>query len=288
MTATAVVRIEAPAELEDELVAELWSLGCEGSWSENAASADRIRIHAFFARAALPGKATFADRLARNGVVLWPAEGVPERDWLADWRSQARPIAVGERFLVDPREPAEVEEPVDAGDRWLLRLPARTAFGVGSHESTALAVELLESLDVAGARVLDVGTGTGILALAALRLGAGFAVALDIDPAAALLLPSAAHWNRVRLPAFAGSVEALQVAVARHFDLALINVVPSEIAADLPRLASLLRPRSIAVFSGILSVEADSAARRLSEAGFRETRRRQSGEWSALAMELAP
>ena len=88
MTATAVVRIEAPVELEDQLVAELWALGCEGSWSETIATVDRIRIHAFFASAALPDEAAFTDRLARDGVVLSPAEGVPDRDWLADWRSR--------------------------------------------------------------------------------------------------------------------------------------------------------------------------------------------------------
>ena len=286
MTANAVVRVEAPAELEDELVAELWALGCEGSWSEDAGTPERIRLHAFFAAAGLPAEAELAARLARReGVLVAVAEAVEPRDWQAEWRAAARPIPVGRRFLVDPREPEEVAAPVEPGDRWLLRLPARTAFGLGSHESTALAVELLESLGVGGARVLDVGTGTGILALAAARLGAREVVALDVDPAAALLLPATQRLNDTRLLALAGTVQAL--ASAHRFDLALVNVVPSEIAGDLPQLGELVRREGRAVFSGILASESAATRTRLAAAGWREVERRGAGEWIALVAERA-
>jgi ribosomal protein L11 methyltransferase len=279
-----LVRVEAPAELEDELVAELWALGCEGSWSEAAGSPERIRLHAFFAAAGLPGAADLEARLARRaGVCVAAAEAVEARDWLAEWRAASQPIAVGRHFLVDPREPEEAGAPVDPGERWLLRLPARTAFGIGSHASTALAVELLETLDVAGARVLDVGAGTGILALAALRLGAREAVALDVDPAAALLLGAAACVNGARLLAIGGTVQAL--APTCGFDLALVNVVPSEIASDLPRLAALMRAGARAVFSGILGSESATARARLVAAGWREVAHRRSGEWIAFVAE---
>jgi len=287
MTASRVVRIEAPAEREDDLVGRLWALGCQGSWSEEAASG-RVRLHAFFDADASPGAAELAAALGAGGdVTIAAAVEVPERDWLAEWRAAAGPIEVGRRFLVDPREPEGAPAASPAGDRFLLRLPARTAFGVGSHESTALAVELLEGLPVAGRRVLDVGTGTGILALAALRLGARSVVALDIDPAAALLLPAIRQLNGARLPAFCGSLQALAPDAAARFDLALVNVVPAEIAPDLRRLAAALAPGATAVFSGILRADAGDALARLAAHGFAERARRAAGEWIAFATERA-
>jgi ribosomal protein L11 methyltransferase len=285
MTATAVVRIEAPAEREDELVGRLWALGCAGSWSEEA-GAGRVRLHAFFEPATLPGGATLHAALGGD-VVVAAAQSVADRDWQAEWRAAARPIEVGERFVVDPREPSEADATPVPKDRRLLRLPARTAFGVGSHESTALAVALLETLPLAGRAVLDVGTGTGILAFAALALGARRAVALDVDVAAALLLPAMQSLNDARFPAFAGTLSALGPAADGRFDVALVNVVPREIAADLPRLAAALAPGASAVFSGILAAEADAALAALAAHGFAERGRRTSGEWIAFVTERA-
>lgn len=287
MTASAVVRIEAPAEREDELVGRLWALGCAGSWSEEA-GAGRVRLHAFFDRATLPDAAALATALdARGGVVLAAAEAVADRDWQAEWRAAARPIEVGERFLVDPREPDATNATPAAVGRHLLRLPARTAFGVGSHESTALAVALLETLPLAGRAVLDVGTGTGILAFAALALGARRAVALDVDVAAALLLPAMQALNGRRFAAFAGTLASLGAAADGRFDVALVNVVPREIAADLPRLAAALSPGARAVFSGILASESDAALAALVAHGFAERARRTAGEWIAFVAERA-
>lgn len=285
------VRVEAPVELEDELAGRLWVAGSVGSWSEPGA-AGRVRLHAFFEgdADAPPGLGTALAALG-PGVELLGAEPVPDRDWLVGWRAGAEPIEVGTRFLVDPREPSEAAGPVDPCGRFLLRLPARTAFGVGSHESTRLAVELLERQEVTGRRVLDVGTGTGILAFAALLLGARQVVALDLDPTAALLLPQYMTLNRARFAAFVGSVRAIGTGAARGnrgFDLALVNVVPREIEPDLPALAEALRPGAAALFSGILSVAAAEALERLARHGFREVGRREAGEWLALATELAP
>ena len=167
----------------------------------------------------------------------------------------------------------------------LLRLPARRAFGTGSHESTRLALEILERLAVRGRRVLDVGTGTGVLALAALRLGARRAVAHDLDPAAALLAALNARLNSLAPLVFAGPVAAIARGAA--FDLLLVNVIPEEIAADLPRLARLLAPRGRAVFSGILRSGSRRALGVLRAAGFRRRASRFAGEWAAYLCEAA-
>jgi ribosomal protein L11 methyltransferase len=167
----------------------------------------------------------------------------------------------------------------------LLRLPARTAFGVGSHESTRLALELLESLDLAGRRVLDVGTGTGILAFAALCRGAGWTLGIDHDPAAALVAAENARLNGLRPALAAAGVGAL--GAARRFDVVLLNVVPGEIAADLPALARLLAAGADVVVSGILRPQGRAYLRRLRALGWRRRRTRRAGEWVAYRLRVA-
>ena len=171
---------------------------------------------------------------------------------------------------------------------------ARTAFGLGSHESTRLAVELLEAVGARGRRVLDVGTGSGILSFAALALGADRVVACDLDPAAALLLPRYQTLNAMRFPAFVGTLASLALgpppaaaAGLGRFDLALVNVVPSEIASDLAALRRALCPGALALFSGALAGELDVAIAAVERHGFRavSSLRRVEGEWVAFATE---
>jgi ribosomal protein L11 methyltransferase len=276
-----VARFDLPPARADDLAAVLWRLGSAGSWSPPA-GCGILRVEAFFERGAAPAERELRAAAASAGARLVEVVPAEERDWAAEWRASATPIEVGEQFLVDPREPGD-GGPAEPAGRFLLRLPARTAFGVGSHESTRLAVELLEAQAVAGARVLDVGTGTGILALAALRLGARRVVACDLDPAAALLLASVMALNGARFDAFAGTVAAL--APAACFDLALVNVVPAEIAGDLPALVTLLAPGAVAIFSGILETQEAEALAALARHGLRERTRRSAGEWSAFATE---
>jgi len=272
--------IETPAAREDEIAGRLWAFGCDGLWSEESAGGT-LRIHAFFPDLDEPTAARLLDGLDGAGSVS--EEAVPDLDWAAEFRRNARPIELGARFLVDPREPEPAGSTAAAGGRRLLRLPARTAFGVGTHESTRLAVELLEALPVAGRRAVDVGAGTGILAMAALELGAASVVALDVDPAAALLLPQYMTLNRLRFPAYCGTAAAL--APNARFDLALVNVVPREIAGDLACLVARLAPGALALFSGILAAEVDAARAPLAALGLVERARRVDGEWLGLAME---
>jgi ribosomal protein L11 methyltransferase len=285
------LRLEAPEELEEELVGRLHALGGAGSWTEPVGGG--VRIHAFFAAGGAPDARSLAT-LELGGVRVGSLEAVEVCEWGATWRELARPLEVGARFLVDPREPVEVESPVEAGGRFLLRLPARTAFGLGSHESTRLAVELLEAVGVRGRRVIDVGTGSGILSFAALALGADDVVACDLDPAAALLLPRYQTLNAMRFPAFVGTLASLALgpppapaAALRSFDLALVNVVPSEIANDLDALRRALRPGALALFSGVLTDELDAAIAAVERHGFREVAplRRAEGEWAAFVAE---
>lgn len=287
MTGGLRLRFAVAADQEEALAGWVWANGGTGvSFDDAPADSGRRAGWLHFDADAAPSGAQI-ERLREwcPGVEVGSAEPVEPADWLAPWRSSAAPIPIGERFLVDPREPEEVDSAVDPGDRFLLRLPARTAFGVGSHESTRLALELLERTGCRGARVLDVGTGTGILAFAARRLGAREVVAFDFDPAAALLCEQYRRMNGVeRVRVYCGSLRALAIAEARSgFELALVNVVPAEIGPELPLLVPALRPAAGAIFSGLLAEERDAAKRRLEHLGFRVTAERSAAEWIAFA-----
>jgi ribosomal protein L11 methyltransferase len=263
-----------PPELEELVLADLWAAGTVGVQT-SAGEDGEVRLEAWFPEDADPWLPE------RSEVVLSFQDTVPDLDWLAGYRQQAQPFPVGRTLFVDPREPDEPVPEVPEG-RILLRLPARTAFGIGSHESTSLAVELLESTDLRGRRILDVGTGTGILAFAALRLGAGEAVAFDIDPASPFNALFNRRLNRLHPRLFIGSSAAIRPGTL--FDLELINVIPEEIGPEMPALVRLLRPGGEAILSGILAERGREVVDNARGLGLVERDRREAGEWVAFRM----
>lgn len=239
---------------------------------------DRLRVEAWFSAPAPP------PAVAVDGWTLESMSRVADQDWLAPWREEARPFPVAETFLLDPREPeAALAEPAEPGPRILLRLPARRAFGVGSHETTRLILELLETFPPRDARVLDLGTGTGVLALAALALGAREALAFDVDPVAAVQAHDNARRNGFALQAFAGPVTALSPRA--RFDLVLVNVIPELVRPELPAVAGRVAATGSVLVSGLLTEQSDPVAQEWSALGFAETHRRAAGEWTALRLE---
>lgn len=256
------------AEREDDFVAALWRAGTLGAETHEMPAG--LEIEAWFVPGSPPLPPVPGAELLAEGLV-------PDRDWLAPYREAAQPFPVGRSFWLDPREPHETQSDVPQGRR-LLRLPARAAFGTGSHESTALALELLEAAAVSGRRVLDVGTGTGVLGFAALLRGAASVTAFDLDPAAPFHARDNARLNHLSLHLFVGRLDAL----AAPFDLALVNVVPEQILPEAPALVALLAPAAEAIFSGILLDRGSEALAALASLGLTERDRRQAGEWIAF------
>lgn len=270
--------LEPRATQDQFLIAELWTAGTVGI--EERVVDGRPRLDAFFA---LDTEGEIRERLGRHpwavlGARLLAIEPVAAADWMSAFRARARPFPLGHGFMVDPGEPSERREAPDG--RLLLRLPARRAFGIGSHESTRLVVEFLEEIDLEGSSVLDVGTGTGILAMVARARGAQWVVGVDIDLAAVGTARDNLKLNRQSVVLGAGSTACLQAAA--RFDLALVNVVPEEIAGELRGIARLLRPQGRAVFSGMLTVDAADFEASIGAAGLAPVGRRRDGEWTAI------
>jgi ribosomal protein L11 methyltransferase len=192
-------------------------------------------------------------------------------DWLELYEQSLEPIEIGRRFVVAPDAKL-----IARSERMPIVVPQEQAFGTGSHETTALCIELLESLELEGKRGLDIGTGTGILAIAMLLLGARKAIAFDNDPDAYGAMRDNRMRNRIdeaRLPMFIGSAEALR---GGAFDVVTMNIIPEVIIPLLPAVLPLVS--GALILSGILLSRKDDVIRQTALTLHDE---RQRGEWWA-------
>ncbi len=192
-------------------------------------------------------------------------EAVEDIDWSEHWKQGLEAVEVSPRLVV---RPSFVGSHSREGQAELVIDPGQ-AFGTGGHASTLLALEWIDQLApnlVAGARVLDVGAGTGVLALAALRLGAARAVAFDLDPlsAPAVLENAARNGLDERLAVFTGTLDALAGA---PFDLVAANLLRRELLPIVDGIAAATAPGGFAVFSGLLAEEQSRVEAALAEVG---------------------
>jgi ribosomal protein L11 methyltransferase len=197
----------------------------------------------------------------------------PRVDWLAHYRQSLEPLFIGESFVVAPD--AALIPP--GTPRHALVIPQEQAFGTGSHETTWLCIEMLEALPLAGAHGLDVGAGSGILALAMLRLGAARAIAFDNDVDAYGALRDNRARNGVapeRMPLFIGGIESLR---GGAFDVITMNIIPEVIIPLLGEVAAHLAGDLI--LSGILTVRGDDVVRACAEHDLALIAERERGEW---------
>ncbi|HEX2835525.1 MAG TPA: 50S ribosomal protein L11 methyltransferase [Thermoanaerobaculia bacterium] len=197
-------------------------------------------------------------------------------DWLELYQQSLEPLLIGERFVVAPDASLFPDD-----DRLKIVVPQEQAFGTGSHETTSLCIELLESIALKGKRGLDVGAGSGILALAMHRLGAAKAIAFDNDNDAYAALRE----NRMRngvpdaaMPLFIGSIEALR---GGTFDVITMNIIPEVILPLLGDVVAHLHPEARLILSGILIVRRDDVVEAASKRGLRLRAEKTRGEWWA-------
>lgn len=175
-------------------------------------------------------------------------ELLEDRPWEREWLKDFRPMRFGRRLWVCPGG-----QRVEAGDAAVLELDPGLAFGTGTHPTTAMCLEWLDGLALAGCRALDFGCGSGILVLAALRLGAASACAVDIDPQALLATRENADRNGLgsRL-----TVLPPDAPLPDGFDVVLANILAGPLIDLAPRLARLTRPGGRIALAGLLDEQA--------------------------------
>ncbi|MDE1897532.1 MAG: 50S ribosomal protein L11 methyltransferase [Xanthomonadaceae bacterium] len=187
---------------------------------------------------------------------------VADQDWERAWMDRYQPMRFGRRLWIYPWnvEPAGLDD-----DAVVVRLDPGLAFGTGTHPTTALCLEWLEGLDLAGTSLLDYGCGSGVLAIAALKLGAEQATGVDNDPQALAASADNATRNGVAAQLALHAPATLPPVVA---DVLVANILAGPLAGLAPTFAARLRPGAAFALSGILAGQESELLARYAECGF--------------------
>ena len=222
-----------------------------------------------------------ADALTRAKIRHELTTDIPEADPLETWRAASRPFAVGRRLWVEPGE-TDPGAPSPPGNRISIRVPASRAFGTGSHASTRLALLALEEEVVSGRDVLDVGTGSGILALAAAALGAARAVGLDVDADAVFVARENVlrHEFGRRVALYAGPLAA----VRGRFDLVVANMIAEEILPEAGAILARAAAGGRVILSGVTRDREARVLARMRRGRWQLSARLAEDEWVCLCL----
>jgi len=207
-----------------------------------------------------------------------------EVDWEESWKDNYPPQEVGEKIVVLPYWLAEEET-----DRVKVILDPGLTFGTGAHPSTQMVMEKMEEVVKPGFKCLDLGSGSGILSIAALRLGAESAIGIDIDPKAEDIARENAAYNGFAAPRFTaltGNVtedrELMEKLAADEYDLVLVNIVADVIIGLSPVLPNFLTEKSTLICSGILDVRLGEVCAALEKAGLTVTAVKEKEDWRSV------
>ena len=206
-------------------------------------------------------------------------------NWEESWKDNYPPQEVGEKIVVLPYWLADEET-----DRLKVILDPGLTFGTGAHPSTQMVMEKMEEVVKPGFKCLDLGSGSGILSIAALRLGAQSAIGMDIDPKAEDIARENAAYNGFAAPEFTaltGNVtedrELMASLAAKEYDLVLVNIVADVIIGLSPILPNFLNEASTLICSGILDVRLPEVIAALEKAGLTVTAVKEKEDWRCVS-----
>lgn len=256
-----------------------WALHTDVSLDEVNVHLAQLEVAGLLGVVEQAGRATVylrnrSDNLELGGT--W--EAVPDQDWNAVWKSGFDPITVGAVTVAAPWH--GVDQPTAIT---LIIEPAQ-AFGTGHHETTTACLAALQSVDLRNRSVFDVGTGTGVLALAAKALGAARVLAVDNDPLAVEAATANAAANGIDVEVRAGSATAPD---DERFDVVVANIDTATLRALARPLAAGLAPQGLFIGSGISNERAGEAMTALSEAGLTAVHAEPGREWALVTARAA-
>ena len=221
-------------------------------------------------------------RFAELGIdVSIEINGVNEEDWANSWKEYYKPLKIGNKIVIVP-----AWEKYDAAEGELVvKMDPGMAFGTGNHETTRLVIELLEKHVKGGERVLDVGCGSGILAICAARLGAGLCRAYDIDPVAVKVARE--NISDSGLQNITCDVSDLLRGVDKkdgRYDIICANIVADIIIRMIPDIDAYMKDGAVILASGIIVERADDVINAFVEHGFYIAEKSVDNGWCALAV----
>ncbi len=225
------------------------------------------------------------EELTRQHDLPMTVSAMAEVDWEESWKENYPAVEIGESLVVLPYW----LEQENHGDRLPVILDPGLTFGTGTHPSTQMVLRAMEKQILPGSACLDLGSGSGILSIAALRLGAKTAVGVDIDPKAEDIARENAAYNQFAAPEFTaltGNVTTDAPLMSRlaeaHYDTVLVNIVADVIIGLAPVLPRFLSENSTLICSGILDTRLDEVVSALDRAGIAVTKLFQQEDWRCI------
>ena len=203
---------------------------------------------------------------------------VKEEDWANNWKQYYKPVKVSRRMVIKP----SWEQYIRAPDEIVLEMDPGMAFGTGTHETTALCIEALDKYVKSGDTVVDIGCGSGILAVSSLLLGAAHATAVDLDSNAVKVAVENARRNHVedRMEIIHGNL--LDKVQNKKFDLAVANIIADVIIDLASYIGDFLKPDGLFIASGIIMERLQDVLQAAEAAGLELIEKSTKGEWAVV------
>ena len=238
-------------------------------------------IHIYIEEGNNPAEAVsfISERLSAEGISYSiETDGCSEEDWADKWKAFFKPTAVGERLFV---RPIWIDD-YDSGDRVVLNIEPGAAFGTGTHETTRLCLETLDKIIKDGDTVLDIGCGSGILAIASMLLGAKEGFGVDIDPLAVKTAKENGLMNNLKEPELSFVCGDLADKVTKKYDVVVANIVADIIMLFSTQVRAFMKPDAKFIASGIIDSRADEVVSSLTNAGLIIEERIEENGWVCL------
>jgi ribosomal protein L11 methyltransferase len=266
-------RVTAPEALREPVMALMAEAGFMAFEETDTGILGYVEAAAY-----APERLTEQLALLPGPALEWQVREVPGQNWNTYWESNYPSVEVDRLCQVVPsfREP-------EPGFRYTLRIDPKMSFGTGHHETTRLMMRQLDLLPVQGAAVLDMGCGTGILAILAWNMGAASVTGIDIDSWCMENAAENAVINGTPLQLIQGDASAIP---DERYGIILANITCNILLADMQAYAARLAPGGWLVLSGFYETDVPQLAARAAELGLQAVRTLEENRWTALALQL--